>query len=80
MKQQLSVWICNSSLRKLNLLVGVVSATMACVANAADFEKKISIAASVVHDSNPAMSDSGKDPVWIYSLVPQVQLLSLIHI
>ena len=47
MKQQLSVWICNSNLRKLNLLVGVVSATMACVANAADFEKKISIAASV---------------------------------
>ena len=74
MEQQSSAWICENNLRKLNLLVGAVCATMACAVNAADFEKKISIAASVEHDSNPAMSDSSKDPVWIYSLVPQVQL------
>lgn len=74
MNHQLSVWFREKNLKKLHLLVGAVCATMACATNAADFEKKISMVASVEHDSNPAMSDSGKDPVWIYSLVPQVQL------
>lgn len=36
--------------------------------------KKIVLTTSIVHDSNPALDDSLKKSVWIYSLAPQVLL------
>lgn len=38
------------------------------------FSKKIVLTTSLVHDSNPALDDSLKRSVWIYSLAPQLLL------
>lgn len=43
-------------------------------ANSVEFSKRAIVTANVEHDSNPALSENNEDPVWIYSLSPQVQL------
>ncbi|HOY71184.1 MAG TPA: hypothetical protein PL131_10795 [Methylotenera sp.] len=50
------------------------SILFASSALAVDVEKKVIVTAGVEHDSNPDMSESDKNPVWIYSLQPQLQL------
>ncbi len=42
-------------------------------ANSAEFTKKAILTTSVEHDSNPALSDGNEEPVWVYSLIPQLQ-------
>lgn len=59
---------------KLQLLVGVAFIVLLPVANAADFGKRIIVTSMAEHDSNPAMVENDKKPVWIFSLIPQVQL------
>ena len=40
----------------------------------AGFSNKIIFTTSVVHDSNPALDDSRKRSVWVYSLIPRLLL------
>lgn len=42
--------------------------------NAAEFTKRGILTTNVEYDSNPALSDNNEDPVWIYSLTPQLQI------
>lgn len=51
-----------------------MSVLFASNASAVDVEKKVIVTAGVEHDSNPDMSDTNKNPVWVYSLQPQAQL------
>lgn len=43
-------------------------------ANAVDIEKKVIVTAGVDHDSNPDLVKKNQSPVWIYTVIPQIQL------
>lgn len=58
----------------LQLLAAVTFALLLPHVNAAEVTKKIMLKTGVDYDSNPSMADGKKDPVYIFSLVPQFQL------
>ncbi len=58
----------------LQLLVGVSFVLLLPQANAAEVTKKIIVEAGVGYDSNPDLTVAQKEPVWIYTLVPQFVL------
>lgn len=58
----------------LQLLGSVTLALFLPQVNAVEVTKDIIINAGVVHESNPDLVKSNKEPVWIYSIVPQFQL------
>lgn len=73
-KHQMPIKFRKRNVIVLQILVGAACTLLISKANAADVEKKIILTAGAVHDSNPAMDPVEKDPVWIYSLIPQFQL------
>lgn len=58
----------------LQLLGSVTLALFLPQVNAVEVTKDIIITAGVVHESNPNLVKSDKEPVWIYSIVPQFLL------
>lgn len=58
----------------LKFAVGVACALMTAAVSAADIEKRFIVTSGIEHDSNPQMSETDKNPVWIFSLLPQLQL------
>ncbi len=58
----------------LLLLVTVFLALSYSTASAVEWTKRFSVTTGVDYDSNPVLSIDDKEPVWIYSLTPQVQL------
>lgn len=41
---------------------------------AAELAKRFSLTSSVEHDTNPAQAEDDRDPVWLYTLIPQINL------
>lgn len=58
----------------VRLLMGLSLSLLLQPANAADVSKKISVTAGVEHDSNPSLVEKNREPVWIYTLTPQLLL------
>lgn len=58
----------------VRLLMGLSLSLLLQPANAADVSKKISVTAGVEHDSNPSMVAINREPVWTYTLAPQLLL------
>ncbi|MDP2071239.1 hypothetical protein [Methylotenera sp.] len=58
----------------LQLLTAVTFSLMLPHVNAAEVTKSAKLATSVEYDSNPSLSGTTKNPVWIYTLTPQFQL------
>jgi hypothetical protein len=58
----------------LRLLMGLSLSLLLQPANAADVSKKISVTAGVEYDTNPSMVAKNREPVWIYTLTPQLLL------
>lgn len=56
------------------LLVTVFLALSYSTANAVEWTKRFSVTTGIDYDSNPVLSIDDKEPVWIYSLTPQIQL------
>jgi opacity protein-like surface antigen len=59
---------------KLQKAIAVSFMLISTAAHAVEIEKKIIVTSGIEHDSNPDMSVSNKDPVWLFTLLPQVQL------
>jgi hypothetical protein len=53
------------------LLMGLSLPLLLQHANAADVSKKIIVTSGVEYDSNPAMAQNNRKPVWTYTLVPR---------
>lgn len=68
--------LCGASSNGRAIKSSIIVASVLFVSNAyaVDVEKKVLVTAGVEHDSNPSMSDTNKNPVWVYSLQPQLQL------
>jgi len=64
----------NSRKPMLQLLAVVTLSLLLPHVNAAEITKKAILATSVEHDSNPSLSSTTKNPVWIYTIAPQFQL------
>ncbi len=60
--------------KALNFLASITSVFFVSQLHAADVETKIGVTGGVAYDSNPAMTSSHKDPVWIFTLAPNLQL------
>ncbi|MGZ8983200.1 MAG: hypothetical protein ACXW11_04520 [Methylotenera sp.] len=58
----------------LQLLAGAMFLLLQSHANAADFTKRIIVTTGAEYDSNPSMVEKNQKPVWLYTLIPQLQL------
>lgn len=73
-KSLLPTWHQKYNKSVLQLLGGITLALLLPHVNAVEVTKDIIITAGVVHESNPNLVKSNKEPVWIYSIVPQFLL------
>ena len=58
----------------LHLLVGTMFLLLLPHANAAEFTKQLIVTTGVDYDSNPNLAETNQEPVWIYTLAPQIKL------
>lgn len=64
-----------SKVKHASLMLAAVFLTISySTVNAVEWTKRFNVTAGVDYDSNPVLSSDDKEPVWIYSLIPQVQL------
>jgi opacity protein-like surface antigen len=60
--------------KKLQLAIAASFMLISTATYAVEIEKKIIVTSGVEHDSNPDMSVNNKNPVWLFTLLPQFQL------
>jgi hypothetical protein len=58
----------------VGMFIAIVSVPFLNHLHAAEVTRKVIINSSVERDSNPNLSESNTDPVWIYTLAPQFLL------
>ncbi len=68
------MWCCKGNKPVLQLLATITLSMLMPYVNAAEVTKSASISTGIDFDSNPAYSSTKKDPVWVYSLIPQFRL------
>lgn len=64
----------NNKKPALQLLAAITLSMLMPYVNAAEVTKSAKITAGVDYDSNPGYSSTKKDPVWVFSLIPQFRL------
>lgn len=70
----LPIWHQNYNKSTWQALIGFTFCLMLSQVNAAVVTKDIIVGMGVTHDSNPAMAEFNKEPVWIYTIAPQFKL------
>jgi opacity protein-like surface antigen len=63
-----------SKATKLQQTIAVSFMLISTAVHAVEIEKRVIVTSGVEHDSNPDMSVNNKNPVWLFTLLPQFQL------
>ncbi len=68
----LPIWHQNYNKSAWQALIGFTFCLMLPQVNAAVVTKDIIVGMGVTHDSNPSMAEFNKEPVWIYTIAPEL--------